>query len=216
MQRIGRWTKLVIFLGMLALASLKAASQSSTLPGADPSSSERYLVDLGAAENQTGTYVLYRQSYLDAENRKVSYSGSIYGAIKSIKAEHCVVTLDAQVVDLFSGIVGKWSSGQQQDSTTYSISFPINRKVADSVEVIEARPAQLRRSTHSICPEKPSCTLHWLRIYGDRPEIQESIVTNDLLEFRGYVDHVAIPLSSTKAGDRLISELHALASTRCK
>lgn len=204
----------VFLFGWLAL--LPAVGQSGLSTPVSDSSPETALFDLIANEAKTGTWVFYNQAFVDVKNRKVSYSGSVYGAIKSIKLNECVVDIDAEVVDLFSGIAGKRQVSQQQDSTSYSYSFSLTTEIADTSEVIEARPFQLRRTTHSICADNSSCNFTWLRLTAGQPVFQMKVVTNDLLEFQGKTRQIMLPLCSAEAGHRLVTHLRDLAAARCR
>ncbi len=199
--------------GLLAL--LPALGQRSASPVTDTSSVETSLLDLSAAEGRTGTYVFYTQSFVDSENRKASYTGSVYGAIKSIRINDCLVNVDAEIVDLFNGTVAGAPIAQQQDSSTYSYSFVLTRELVQSSEVIQARPIQLRRTTRSSCSDNSSCDFTWLRIKSTKPVFKETILTNGMREFQGTAHQLMIPLSSAEAGERLVANLRSLAAARC-
>jgi hypothetical protein len=81
--------------------------------------------------------------------------------------------------------------------------------------VIDARPNELRQTTNSICNEKPSCALTWLSIKAKHPVIEQTLATNDQLEFRGMTSVALIPLSSSELGRKVIEQLRSLSNLGC-
>jgi hypothetical protein len=128
----------------------------------------------------------------------------------------CRLKVDIQIVDKFSGVVGKKQTGEQADSQLYSVSLTLTSKIADALELLEARPAQLAGGTHSFCAEKPSCAFTWIAIQAASTPIKESRTTNEFVDFDGHTDHFLIPVSSADAGKALIQRLRALANARCQ
>jgi len=197
-------TGLMVF----SLTMARAVAQTGT--------AEQILASLIESDAKQGAWVLYHQQFLDNENKWARYNGSVYAAVKDLKIAGCRMDFETVLVDHFTGLVGKSETGEQQDSSSYSISFTLTRPIADALEIIEVPPVQLRRSTNAICDEKPSCALTWLRIRTKRPEIAETVVTNNLLEFRGVTGLALIPLSSSELGLKVIGQLQSLSNLHCQ
>ncbi len=168
------------------------------------------------SEKDLGTYTFYRQAYIDADNRKAVYTGSIYGSITAFRVLDCVVNLEVAIIDHFSGTINNRPTGEQQDSTTYSVTFPVNREIAENLTLRDARPAELSVPTHATCTERPSCTFTWLEIRGSRGEIKETQIVNGALDFKGSAQHFLVPLSSVASGDSLAQAFRTLAQEKCR
>ncbi|HET6208538.1 MAG TPA: hypothetical protein VFD98_17100 [Terracidiphilus sp.] len=204
---------MVIALIAMAFSSIHALAQDTVALNNTP---ERVLIRLLESDKKDGEWVFYTQRFLDADNKWAQYRGSVYATVKDIKISDCRIEFGARIVDRFIGLVGKSATGEQQDSSSYSISFTLTRSIADALEMIEARPIQLRKTTHTTCDEKPSCALTWLRIRAKSSEITETVVTNDLLEFRGTTALALLPLSSSELGVKVIQQLRTLSGSRCR
>jgi hypothetical protein len=176
---------------------------------------KRNLVDVIESDRGKGEWVFYRQRFLDADNQWVQYQGSVYAAVQNIKIERCQVDLQTVIVDHFGGVVGDTGTGQQQDTSTYVISFTLTPAIATELQVVQARPAQLRRTTHAICDEKPSCELTWVRIKGAGHKIKERITTNDQMEFSGPANSAVFPVSSSDVGSAIIRHFQVFANSNC-
>jgi hypothetical protein len=159
---------------------------------------------------------LVLSSFIDEENKKVSYRGSIYGVIKTVKLEGCHLAIDVLIVDKFSGLVGNKRTGDQEDSQLYSIRFPLSNEIAATLKLVEARPVQLAGGTNSVCVEKPSCVFTWLAIESKGPAIGERRITNELIDFDGQTDRFLVPMSSSDSGKQLIEIIQSLADVQCK
>jgi hypothetical protein len=133
-----------------------------------------------------------------------------------MKINKCRIEMQTLVVDQFMGIVSKSSTGQQQDKTVYGISFTLTLPIAETMEVVEARPSQLRRTTHTVCDEKPSCELTWVRFKSAEHRISERISTNDQIEFSGGTNTAVFPVSSPDVGSAAIKQLQLLANSDCQ
>jgi hypothetical protein len=167
------------------------------------------------AEKDHGVYTFYRQAYIDTDNRKAVYTGSIYGSITAFRVLDCTVNLEVAVVDHFSGRIDNRPTGEQQDATTYSVTFPINRGIAENLVLRDARPVELSASTHATCTERPSCTFSWLEIRGSQGEIKETQAVNGIPHFKGSAEHFLVPLSSVTAGNRLVQAFRTVAREKC-
>ena len=194
---------------ILFVAFLPTRSQSANESGA--SSPEAMLKDLATAEAKRGVVVFYTQSFIDKENQRASYQGSVYGGIQELKLNGDEVTIETLMVDKFSGTVGKAPTGEQQDSYLYSITFVLTGEIARSLTLIQARPAPLGQHTNTICSDNPSCAFTWLRIEARRPVMKETTLLNGSLTYSGRVDHFLVPLSSPAAGNGLIEQLSVVA-----
>ena len=177
---------------------------------------KRDLVDAIESDKNKGEWVFYHQRFLDSDNQWVQYRGSVYAAVQNVKIETCKVDMETVIVDRFGGMVGKSGTGRQQDTSTYAISFTLTAAIAKDLHVVEARPAQLRRSTHAICDEKPSCELTWVRIKSAAHTITERITTNDQIEFNGQASTAVFPVSSPDVGSAVIKYFQVLANSNCR
>jgi hypothetical protein len=182
----------------------------------DNAAPEDALITSLNAEKDRGEYTFYRQAYMDSDNRKAVYTGSIYGSITAFKVLECTVDLEVAIIDHFSGTIDGRPTGEQQDSTTYSLTFPVNRTIAENLVLRNARPAELSASTRSVCTERPSCTFTWLEIRGSPGEIRETQIVNEFLRFRGSAEHFLVPLSSETSGNRLMQAFRSLAREKCR
>ena len=63
------------------------------------------LVDFIAAEQQRGSVLTYAQSYVDDENEKVSYKGTLYAGIHHFKLDECKVTARVAIEDRYSAAI---------------------------------------------------------------------------------------------------------------
>jgi len=195
-QQAGRIVSACFLILFVALRPTR--SQSANESGA--SSPEAKLLDLAAAEAKRGVVVFYTQSFIDKENQRASYQGSVYGGIQDVKLNGDEVTIEMLMVDKFSGTVGKAPTGEQQDSYLYSITFVLTGEIARSLRLVQARPAPLGNHTNTVCSDNPSCAFSWLRIEASRPVMKETTMLNGSLTYSGRVDHFLVPLSSPAAG----------------
>jgi hypothetical protein len=176
---------------------------------------KRNLVDVIESDTSKGEWIFYRQRFLDADNQWVQYQGSVYAAVQNMKIERCQVDMQTVIVDHFGGVVGNTGTGQQQDTSTYAISFILTPAIAKELQLVEARPAVLRRTTHAICDEKPSCELTWVQIKGAGHKITERITTNDQIEFSGPASSAVFPVSSRDVGSAVIKYFQVFANSDC-
>jgi len=167
------------------------------------------------ADIPKGEWLFYRQQFLSSDNHWAQYQGSIYAAVQNMKINKCRIEMQTLVVDRFTGIVGKSGTGQQQDKTIYEIAYNLTLPLAETMEVVEARPSQLRRTTHAVCDEKPSCELTWVRFKSAEHKISERISTNNQIEFRGATSIAVFPVSSADVGSAAIKQLQLLANSDC-
>jgi hypothetical protein len=182
----------------------------------DHAGSSSDLSSLTAEEARRGVYVFYTQSFIDKDNQRASYRGSLYGAIQKFELNGCELKIETVIVDKFSGTVGRAPTGPLQDTYRYSASLSLTPEIAAAAVVLEARPAQLGRNTHSVCDENASCDLPWLRIQAKSPVIHEISSVNNARDFDGQVDHFVVPISAPGIGNRLIAQMQAIADSRCR
>lgn len=173
------------------------------------------LSSLTAEEAREGVYVFYTQSFVDKENKRASYHGSIYGALQKFELKECELHIESVIVDRFAGTVDQRPTGDLQDTYRYSASFTLTPEIANRLALIEARPAQLERTTNSVCEEDSSCRFRWLQIQAGKRVIHEISTVNDSTKFNGQIDHFVFPISSSAIGNRLIEELRTIAGSRC-
>jgi hypothetical protein len=210
-HRVSIWVTVVgTILIILGIGQTAAQDGSTSTPDA-----KRNLVDVIESDRSKGEWVFYRQRFLDADNQWVQYQGSVYAAVQSMKIETCQVDMKTVIVDHFGGTVGNIGTGQQQDTSTYAISFTLTPAIAKDLQVVEARPAQLRRTTRAICDEKPSCELTWVRVRSAGHKITEGITTNDQIEFSGPTSTAIFPVSSSDVGSAVIKYFQVLANSNC-
>ena len=200
---------------LLARPNSSLGQSNNSLGVEDGAFAERNLVASVELEEKRGASVPYTQAFVDTANQKTFYTGSIYGAINTIKVNECQMQLDFIVADSFSGVVGKRPTGHLQDSSSYSITFSLTSEIADDLRLIKARPTQLRFSTHAVCSDGSACAFTWLQIKTKNLEIKETMITNDAVDFQGTVNHILIPLSSADFGDQLIGLFQSFAKARC-
>ena len=203
----------VVISVFLACFSVRVTAQDHENSDTKP---EQSLLELINADIPKGESVFYHQRFKASNGQVAQYDGSIYAAVQSVKAEKCQIQIQTVVVDLFTGVLGKSGTGQQQDMTVYQISFSLTLPIVDTMEVVAARPSQLRRTTHAVCIEKPSCNLTWVRFKSAEHKIAERIVTNDQIEFNGVASTAVIPVSSSDVGSSAIKLIQLLAKSNCR
>ena len=183
--------------------------------GAHKGSAGDGLLSAAELERKTGAYLFYHQSYIDSENKKVIYDGSIYGAIQNAELKGCRLKLDVLIVDLFSGTAGKTRVENAEDTQFYTIDLPLTREIADGLTLVAARPIQLKRNTNSVCRENRSCALAWLQIKARKAVIKETRTTNHFVDFDGYVESLLIPISGEDAGKKFIGQMKRYTQGNC-
>ena len=208
---VSAWVTVVVWISIFPRIGQPIAQDGST----QTPEAKRNLVDVIESDTSKGEWIFYRQRFLDADNQWVQYQGSVYAAVQNMKIERCQVDMQTVIVDHFGGVVGNTGTGQQQDTSIYAISFILTPAIANELQLVEARPAQLRRTTNAICDEKPSCDLTWVRIKGARHKITERITTNDQIEFSGPASSAIFPVSSPDVGSAVIKYFQVFASSEC-
>ena len=191
-----------------------AQPQSISEPGSK--SADAALLAIATVEAKRGEYVFYAQSFIDTENKRASYRGSVYGAIQDLKLNGCELKIETTVVDNFSGTVGNTPTGKLQDSYHYVATLLLTREIADALALVQAPPVQLGPKTNSVCDNNSSCAFSWLQIRANRKTIKQTAVVNGSLNFDGQVGQFHIPLSSPAVGNQLIEQIRLIAESRCQ
>ena len=122
-----------------------------------PSSAETSLLDALQNEQHAGTVLFYTQTYIDADNQRVAYSGSVYGFIKHVELKDCSLNIDFIVADRYSGVVKKQPTGSVEDDEEYSATIPLTRntRTLSRSSKLPLLPSQLA-PTHSAPPGPPA------------------------------------------------------------
>ena len=210
----GTWR--LVFGWFLVLSFGLPPAQPQSISEPTNKSPEAALLAIAAAEAKRGVYVFYTQSFIDTEDKRASYRGSLYGAMQDLKLNGCELKIETTIVDNFSGTVGNTPTGQLQDSYHYVATFLLSREIADALALVQAPPVQLGPKTHSVCDDNSSCAFPWLHIRANRKTIKQTAVVNGALNFDGQVDQVHIPLSSPAVGNQLIEQIRSIAESRCQ
>ena len=80
-----RGTRWLVFGWFLVLSFGLPSAHPQTTSEPTSNSPEAALLVTAAAEAKRGVYVFYAQTFIDAENKRASYRGSVYGAIQDLK-----------------------------------------------------------------------------------------------------------------------------------
>lgn len=179
------------------------------------SSAESSLLDSLQAEEHTGTYLFYTQSYVDSDNEPVNYQGSVYGFIKHAELKGCSLDIDFIVADHFSGVVKKQPTGPLEDDEEYSATIPLTPGLASSLSFVEGPPVAISNGRNSACASRPSCAFTWLKLVAEDSSIRETKTTNGLLDFAGNTKRFFLPISTADAGKNLIQRIQTFATARC-
>jgi hypothetical protein len=89
------------------------------------------LLDFIATEQQRGSVLTYSQSYVDDENERVSYNGTLYAGIHLFKLDECKVMARVATQDRYSGAIEHRNfgrvhleqTGELTDDTVYEYRF---------------------------------------------------------------------------------------------
>ena len=211
-----RGTRRFVFGWFLVLSFGVPPAQPQSISQPRSKSPEAALLAIAADEAKRGVYVFYAQSFIDTENKRASYRGSVYGAIQDLKLNGCELKIETTIVDNFSGTVGKDPTGELEDSYNYAVTFLLTREIAEGLALVQARPAQLGTKTHSMCDDNSSCTFPWLHIQTNRKAIRQTAIVNGSLNFDGQVGQFYIPMSSPAVGNLLIEQIRSIVESRCQ
>jgi hypothetical protein len=193
------WLRRAVFVFLIStqVSRVNAYSQMSPEDGA--------LLEFIASEQQHGSVLTYSQSYIDDQNERVSYTGTLYTGIQLFKLDGCKVMARIAVEDRFSGAIEHKSgfgrvhteqTGNLTDDTVYEYRFNLAELSADGIDALRAVPAQLNINTSVRCEEDRSCNLSWLRIVAPRAEIAETRSVNGIQDKDSSVTSIALPMVS--------------------
>jgi hypothetical protein len=163
------------------------------------------LLEFAATEQQRFSVLTYSQSYMDDQQEKVSYSGTLYIGIHSFKLNECGVVAHVAVQDRFSGAIAHKSglgrvhyeqTGELTDDTVYEYRFSLDKLDADEITAFRARPAQFLGGTDFQCEEDRLCDLSWLRLISRDGEISETKAVNGIQDTDTKVSSIALPMAS--------------------
>lgn len=196
-----------------------AQSAADTLPPT-ATTARSDLVRSFQTEKRRGASIFYTQTY-GPHGRRVEFQGSIFGEIQDVKVDGCELKIKSELVDRYSGSIGRQLVGQTQNEYITSIDFRLTSKMAADLKIIEARPVrQLTVGTNPVCSGDRQCNLTWLKLKADAPVIQMTEITNDVADydgavkdFDGSVGQFLLPVSSADAGDELIAKMRDFAQS---
>jgi hypothetical protein len=180
------------------LPSIKVDAQMT------PESGE--LLDFIATEQQRGSVLTYAQSYVDDENERVSYNGTLYAGIHLFKLDECEVTARVAIQDRYSGAIehrrlGRVhleQTGELKDDAVYEYRFSLDELNADAVHALSAVPAQLNINTSIRCEEDRSCNLSWIQITAQTSKIAETRTVNGIQDVDPRAASIVLPMASAE------------------
>jgi hypothetical protein len=165
------------------------------------------LVDFIAAEQQRGSVLTYAQSYVDDENEKVSYKGTLYAGIHQFKLDECKVTVRVAIEDRYSGAIEHRNfgrvhleqTGEQRDDTVYEYRFGLGELGTDAVHALSAVPGQLNIHTTIRCEEDRSCNLSRVQIMAPNTGMAETRTVNGIRDVDSKAKAIVLPMASPEA-----------------
>jgi hypothetical protein len=180
------------------------------------------LVDFIAAEQQRGSVLTYAQSYVDDENEKVSYKGTLYAGIHHFKLDECKVTVRVDIQDTYSGAIEHTNfgrvhleqTGELRDDTVYAYRFDLGELGADAVHALSAVPAQLNIHTTVRCEEDRSCNLSWIQIAPPNGGIAETRTVNGIQDPDSKAKAMVLPMASPETAGQA-AKLFSVAIRAC-
>jgi hypothetical protein len=180
------------------------------------------LVDFIAAEQQRGSVLTYAQSYVDDENEKVSYKGTLYAGIHQFKLDECKVTVRVAIEDRYSGAIEHRNfgrvhleqTGEQRDDTVYEYRFGLGELGTDAVHALSAVPGQLNIHTSVRCEEDESCNLSWIQIAAPISGMAETRTVNGIQDVDSKAKAIVLPMASPEAAAQA-AKLFSMAIRAC-
>jgi hypothetical protein len=212
---------LLVCVTIVATPNPSAVAQSAADAGLRTAATVRNdLIRSFLVENKRGTSIFYTQAY-GPRDRRVEFHGSIFGEIQDVQADGCELKIKSELVDLYSGSIGRKLVGQTQNTYITSVDFALTQKMAADLKIVAARPVrQLAEGTNAVCPGDRQCSLTWLKLKADAAVIHLTEITNDVAEFDGNIkdfdglaDQFLLPVTSVDAGDGLIAKMRAFAQS---
>jgi hypothetical protein len=164
------------------------------------------LLNFIATEQQRGSVLTYAQSYVDDENERVSYNGTLYAGIHLFTLDKCKVTARVAIQDRYSGSIEHRSlgrvhleqTGDLKDDTVYEYRFSLGELNADAVHALSAVPAQLNINTSVLCEEDRSCNLSWIQITAQNSKIAETRTVNGIQNVDSSAASIVLPMASSE------------------
>jgi hypothetical protein len=180
------------------------------------------LVDFIAAEQQRGSVLTYAQSYVDDENEKVSYKGTLYAGIHHFRLDECKVTVQVAIQDTYAGAIEHRNfgrvhleqTGELRDDTVYEYRFGLGELSADAVHAQRAVPGQLNIHTTVRCEEDRSCNLSWIQITAPTSGMAETRTVNGIQDVDSKAKAIVLPMASPEAAARA-AKLFSVAIRSC-
>ncbi|HEV2486216.1 MAG TPA: hypothetical protein VGT08_11855 [Terracidiphilus sp.] len=210
---------LLILNAVVTLHPASFSQSRGTAASGTEDGSESGLIRAADGEQKRGINLFYTQNYRSA-GRPVRFSGSLYAGITAFTVNKCNLTIGTNIVDRYSGQIGKGTIKNTQSSYQYSVEFVLTTEIADALRLTEARPNQLENGTNPVCADRRACTIYWLELRAKRPVMKLTSITNDIAgydgfirNFDGMVEQFWVPISSSDAGKELISKLQSFAIT---
>jgi hypothetical protein len=164
------------------------------------------LLDFIASEQQRGSVLTYSQSYVDDENERVTYNGTLYTGIPLFKLDSCKVMARVAVQDRFTGAIEHRNfgrvrleqTGELTDDTVYEYRFNLSDLPAEAVHALDAVPGQLNKNTSVRCEENRSCYLSWIQITAPKREIAETRTINGIQDLDSKAASIVLPMASSE------------------
>ena len=174
------------------------------------------LLSFFASEQQRGSVLTYRQSYIDDQKERVSYAGTLYTGIKLFKLDNCRMSARVAVEDRYSGSIRRrdWGrvrfqpTGELTDDTVYEYDLNLADLSSDGVHDLRAVPAELNINTTFRCQEDPFCNLYWVQITATANKVAETRTVNGIQDLDKKTKSIVLPIASQELaiqGTRLLS-----------
>ena len=168
------------------------------------------LLKFVASEQQRGSLLTYSQAYVDDQNERVSYHGTLYAGIHLFKIDECKVITRVAVEDRYSGAIEHRSlgrvrleqTGELKDDTVYDYRFDLADLSAKGVRALRAIPAQLNSNTKVQCEEDHSCTIAWIQITAPNGDIAETSTVNGIQGVDWRARSMVLPMASSELADQ--------------
>lgn len=194
-----------VFFVLFVFANLPAIRLDAQMT---PASGE--LLDFMTSEQQRGSVLTYAQSYLDDQNERVSYKGTLYVGIPLFKIDGCKVMARVAVQDRFTGAIEHRNfgrirleqTGELTDDTVYEYRFNLGDLSAEALHALDAVPGQLNRSTSVHCEEDRSCNLSWIQITAANRKIAETRTVNGIQDLDSNAESIVLPMASSDVAAR--------------
>jgi len=218
---IGLRNIILVCLIVVAMPNPRAAAQSAAdVAPLTAATARNDLIRSFQAEKKRGVSIFYTQAY-GPRGHRVEFHGSIFAAIQDVRADGCALKIDTELVDLYSGSIGRKLVAQMQSKYIASIDLTLTPKMVAELRIVDARPArQLTEGTNAVCSGGRQCSLTWLKFVAEGQVIHLTESTNDVADydgvikdFDGPVDHFFLPVSSADAGGELIERIRAFAQS---